>query len=98
MNAAGLHLFPDNLENYAKTMRGAGFENVCYSDSSSWYQKRAAQELAELEGPLFEKAAEVSSEEMRDTIIDEWRALNVVLQSGELKSGYFQGRKPPEAI
>jgi hypothetical protein len=98
MNAAGIHLFPDNLENYAKTMRGAGFENVCYSDASSWYQKRAAQELAELEGPMFEKAAEVSSEEMRDSIIDEWHALNVVLQSGELKSGYFQGRKPPEAI
>ena len=68
------------------------------SDASSWYQKRAAQELAELEGPLFEKAAEVSSEEMRDSIIDEWHALNVVLQSGELRSGYFQGRKPPDAI
>lgn len=98
MNVAGLHLYPDNLENYAKTMREAGFENVYYSDASSWYQKRAAQELAELEGPLFEKSAEVTSEEMRDSIIDEWHALNVVLQSGELRSGYFQGRKPPEAI
>jgi hypothetical protein len=47
---------------------------------------------------LFEKAAEVTNEEMRDSIIDEWHAMNVVLQSGELRSGYFQGRKPPDAI
>lgn len=94
MEAAGLHLFPDSPENYAQWMREAGFEDVSHFDASAWYQKRAAEELEELTGPLFEKAAEVTSEEMRDMAINEWRAMNLVLQSGELRSGYFRGRKP----
>lgn len=94
MNAAELHLFPDSPEIYAKWMREAGFEDVSHVDASAWYQKRAAEELEELMGPLFEKAAEVTSEKVRDTVINEWRAMNLVLQSGELRSGYFRGRKP----
>jgi phosphoethanolamine N-methyltransferase len=94
MKAAGLHLFPDSPENYAQWMSDAGFEDVNHFDASDWYQKRAAEELEELTGPLFNQAAEVASEEMRDSIINEWRAMNLVLQSGELRSGYFRGRKP----
>jgi phosphoethanolamine N-methyltransferase len=94
MKAAGLHLFPDSPGNYAQWMSEAGFEDVNHFDASNWYQKRAAEELEELTGPLFNRAAEVSSEEIRDSIINEWRTMNLVLQSGELKSGYFRGRKP----
>ncbi len=94
MKVAGLHLFPDTPQGYANWMREAGFENVSHSDASDWYQGRAAEELKELTGPLFDKAAEVTSEEIRDSIINEWRALNLVLQSGDLRTGYFRGRRP----
>ncbi len=94
MKVAGLHLFPDTPQGYANWMREAGFEDVSHSDASDWYQGRAAEELKELTGPLFDKAAEITSEEIRDSFIDEWRALNLVLQSGDLKTGYFRGHKP----
>ena len=94
MKAAGLHLFPDTPQGYANRMREAGFENVSHSDASDWYRIRAAEELKELTGPQFDKAAEVTSVEMRDSIINEWQALNLVLKSGELRSGYFRGYRP----
>ena len=52
-----------------------------------WYVVRVTD-------PLLEKAAELTSEEMRDSIINEWQALNLALQSGDLRTGYFRGRKP----
>jgi len=94
MKAAGLHLFPDTPQGYANSMREAGFENVNHSDASDWYRHRAAEELKELTGPQFDKAAELASEEARDSIINEWRALNLVLQTGDLRTGYFRGRRP----
>jgi cyclopropane fatty-acyl-phospholipid synthase-like methyltransferase len=94
LKAAEIEVFPDRVENYAKTMRDAGFEKVSYEDASDWYLKKAEQELEQLTGPLFEQAAEVSNEALRDIVIDEWQTMNVVLKSGELKSGYFRGRKP----
>ena len=94
MKAAGLNLFPDTPQGYANRMREAGFENVSHSDASDWYRIRAAEELKDLTGPQFDKAAEVTSEEIRDSIIDEWRALNLVLQSGDLRTGYFRGHRP----
>ena len=94
LQAAELHLFPATVDTYTEALRAVGFDEVNGEDASAWYLQKAATELAELEGPLFDDAAELASAELRDQIIAEWRALNVVLQSGELKSGYFRARKP----
>ena len=94
LNAADLHAFPDTVENYAVVLAKAGFTNVNYSDASAWYLNKAEKEMKELEGPLFDKAAKVSSEKLRDMVLNEWQKMNVVLKSGELKSGYFRGAKP----
>jgi SAM-dependent methyltransferase len=94
LQAAALHLFPDTPQNYAKIMRQAGFENVSSKDASDWYLQQAAEELEQLTGPLFDHSAEISSVESRDEIIREWKAMNRVLKSGELRSGYFRGSKP----
>jgi ubiquinone/menaquinone biosynthesis C-methylase UbiE len=94
LRAAELHLFPAMLDTYTDTLQAIGFEAVSGDDASAWYLQKAASELAELEGALFERAAEVSSAASRDLVLTEWRAMNVVLKSGELKSGYFRARKP----
>jgi SAM-dependent methyltransferase len=92
--ASGLHLHSATLDNYLETLTDCGFVEVGGSDASDWYRPQAARELADLEGPLFAEAARVSSEEVRDGTLAEWRAMNVVLQSGDLQSGYFRGSKP----
>ena len=92
--ASGLHLHNATLDSYLETLADCGFTEVSGSDASDWYRQQATRELADLEGPLFAEAARITSEEVRDVILAEWRTMNVVLQSGELKSGYFRGSKP----
>ncbi len=94
LKVAGLIAFPDTLENYAAFLRAAGFEDVSTSDASDWYKQRAGEEYEQMTGPLYEKMAELASAEARDQLIEEWRAMLVVLNNGELRSGYFRGRKP----
>ena len=93
LTASGLHLTQAELDDYLEAMRATGFDEVSGSDASDWYLEQAASELEQLEGPLYDRAAEVSCAEYRDEILDEWRTMNAVLKSGELKSGYFRGRK-----
>lgn len=94
LRAADLHLFSATLDAYIEELQAVGFDEVEGVDASAWYLQKAASELAELEGPLFERAAAVASEVWRDSVLTEWRAMNRVLQSGELKSGYFRACKP----
>lgn len=94
MKAAELTAYPESLESYTAQMHAAGFEAVSSSDASDWYLLRAREEYEQMTGPLFEKMAELGDAEARDHFIEEWRAMLVVLNSGELKSGYFRGRKP----
>ncbi len=94
LQAAQLQLHTGTPQQYAEIMLDVGFEEVTSEDASSWYQQRAQQELVELEGPLYQKAADITSEATRDMVLKEWRMMNRVLQSGELGSGYFRGRKP----
>lgn len=94
LEAAQLHLHPGTPQQYADLMIDVGFEAVTCEDASDWYRQRARQELTQLEGPLYQQAAEITSEATRDMVLREWRTMNQVLQSGELGSGYFRGRKP----
>lgn len=94
LQASGLHLFNATVDQYLDDLRACGYEAVSGEDASAWYLQEAARELAELEGPLYARAADLSSVDLRDRILAEWRRMNVVLQSGELRSGYFRGHKP----
>ena len=94
LQASGLPLFSATVDTYTDVLRAVGFEEINGEDASAWYQQKASSELAELEGPLFAEAAELTSVDLRDHILAEWRTMNVVLKSGELKSGYFRARKP----
>jgi len=94
MKAAELTAYPEPLESYTDQMRAAGFRDINSSDASNWYLQRARDEYEQMTGPLFEKMAKLGNSGMRDDLIVEWRAMLVVLNSGELKSGYFRGRKP----
>ncbi len=93
MAAAGLTLYPDTLENYARFLADSGFENISYKDASNWYLLRACEEYEQMTGSLFNKMASLANTKARDQFIEEWRTMLVVLNSGELKSGYFRGLK-----
>jgi ubiquinone/menaquinone biosynthesis C-methylase UbiE len=94
LQAAKLTAWPESLERYTDYLRLAGFEDISSTDASDWYLARATREIELMSGPLFDEMAALGDEETRNDFIAEWRAMLVVLDSGELKSGYFRGRKP----
>jgi SAM-dependent methyltransferase len=94
LEAANLNASPEPLESYTGYMRDVGFEDISSSDASDWYLERATEEFEQMTGPLFKQMAELGDEETRDHFIEEWRAMLVAMNSGDLKSGYFRARKP----
>ena len=92
--AGGFHLYPTNLEEHVETLRAIGFEEVSGEDSTDWYVRKAADELERIRGPLFDEAASLTSPEIRDHFLNEWICMNSALATGDVKQGYFRGRKP----
>jgi phosphoethanolamine N-methyltransferase len=92
--AGGFHLYPTNLEEHVETLRAIGFEEVSGEDSTDWYVRKAADELERIRGPLFDEAASLTSPEVRDHFLNEWICMNSALATGDVKQGYFRGRKP----
>lgn len=94
MQVAGFHLYVASLRNHVETLRAIGFEQVTGKDSTEWYIRKAAEELERLRGPLFDQAATLTSSEIRDHFLHEWQCMNAALATGDVKQGYFRGRKP----
>ena len=94
MQVAGFHLYPARLEGHIESLYDIGFEEVSGEDSTDWYIREANDELERLQGPLFDRAAALTSPEIRDHFLDEWQCMNSALATGDIRQGYFRGRKP----
>ena len=89
-----LTFYMATLEEYAEMMTSSGFNGIRTSDSSQWYAAEAQHEREKMAGPLYEKIASLVGEETRDHFLADWAATVGVLNSGELRNGYFRGFKP----
>ncbi len=89
-----LTFYMDTLENYASIIQQAGFKDVRTTDASAWYKSAARREYEQLTGSLYEQLTDLTGEENRKHFLEGQVAILRVLESGELRSGYFQGIKP----
>ena len=94
MQTAGFHLYTTHLNDHLDTLHNIGFEEVSGEDATDWYRRQASKELESLQGSLFDKAASLTSPEIRDQFVQEWQCMNSALATGDIKQGYFRGRKP----
>jgi len=79
---------------YGEALADAGFTDVALRDTSESYRKLCDREYAQIKGPLNERMGELLGAEKRDHFVENWRAMNVVLQNGELRTGLVRARKP----
>lgn len=79
---------------YRRAMEGAGFVDVTVTDRNPWYREVARAELARIEGPLYGPAAAAVGAARVDHNIEIWRAMQIVLDSGEHRPTHLRGRKP----
>jgi phosphoethanolamine N-methyltransferase len=85
-----------SAEDYRAALEGAGFSDVELTDRNAWYRGIAHAEHAALDGPLFAEIAARVGEDFARHEVEVWRALTVVLDSGELRPTHLRARRPEE--
>lgn len=81
-------------DRYRKALEAAGFTEISPKNRNSWYREIAREELARLEKVDRTKFESVLSAEDLDSQIATWRAMVIVLDSGEHCPHHFRATKP----
>lgn len=94
LEAEGLSFRLGSPERYREALAAAGFTGIGVVNRNEWYCEVARRELADMEGPLYEKGVAAAGKEETDRNIEIWRAMVPALEIGELCPHHLRGRKP----
>lgn len=94
MEAEGLSFRMGSPERYREALAAAGFADIGLANRNEWYREVARRELADMEGPLYEKGVAAAGKAEADRNIEIWRAMIPALEIGELCPHHLRGRKP----
>ena len=84
----------ETIDSFAQLFRDAGFENVESSDASEWYRRECRREYELIRSELYPRMVELLGREDADHFVENWKAMTVVCESGEMRQAYFRGRNP----
>jgi hypothetical protein len=90
----GLTYALETLESYAQHLENVGFVDVASEDASDWYREEARREHDLLKGKLYPRMVELLGQADADHFVEDWRAMVVVIDKGEMRQGYSRGRRP----
>ena len=79
---------------YRRALGAAGFVDVSLENRNPWYRTVAREELARLEGAGGDAFLAVLDEAALEEQAGIWRAMIIVLDSGEHCPHHFRGRRP----
>jgi phosphoethanolamine N-methyltransferase len=94
LQAEGLGFGMASPARYRTAMAAAGFRDIRLTDRNAWYRPLAHREHDALAGPLYETLVARVGKDFVDHEIEVWRALTVVVDSGELRPGHLRARRP----
>jgi len=83
----------ETLQQYDDRLRSAGFREVVTTDASDWYRAEARREYELVKGRLYDRMVELLGRDSADHFVEDWRAMVVVCDSGEMRQGYCRGCK-----
>ena len=84
----------ETIESFAQMFRDAGFKNVKATDASKWYRRECRREYELIKSELYPRMVELLGQDDADHFVENWQAMTVVCESGEMRQAYFRGRKP----
>jgi phosphoethanolamine N-methyltransferase len=90
----GLTYAMETLASYPRLLREAGFVDVECEDASDWYRQQARREYELMTGELYPRMVELLGQADADHFVEDWRAMLVVIDKGEMQQGYSRGRRP----
>ena len=74
-------------------MAEAGFTEIESADATDWYRQEARREYDLLRGDLYPTMIDLLGQEAADENVENWRAMVVVIEKGEMRQCYCRGRK-----
>ena len=89
----GLTYTLEMLDDYANRFTAAGFKDVTATDATHWYREEARREYESIKGELYNTMIELLGQEDADHFVENWRAMVVVIDAGDMRQGYCRGRK-----
>jgi len=90
----GLNFGMASPERYAKALEKAGFVGIKLRDRNAWYSDLSRNEYEKMKGPLYPEMVEMLGRKNADRYVEVWRAMNLVIESGELRPGHLRAIKP----
>ncbi|MDJ0813638.1 MAG: methyltransferase domain-containing protein [Woeseiaceae bacterium] len=84
----------ETIESFAALFRDAGFVDVEATDASGWYRRECRREYELIRSDLYPRMVELLGQEDADHFVENWQAMTVVCESGEMRQAYFRGRRP----
>lgn len=90
----GLSYALETLADYEAHLRHCGFVNIETEDASDWYRERAKREYELVKGDLYPRMVELLGQESAEHFTENWRAMVVVCDKGEMRQGYSRGQRP----
>jgi phosphoethanolamine N-methyltransferase len=72
----------------------AGFTDIVVEEDGGWYGREAHREYERMQGALQASMLAALGAEKQAHFLENWRAMLVVLDKGELRPAYFHAMKP----
>jgi phosphoethanolamine N-methyltransferase len=82
------------FEEYEGLLRDAGFTEIQMSDRSDWYRRKVKDEYEQIRTELYPRMVEALGKKEADHFVENWRAMKVVCEKGDVFQGYYRARKP----
>lgn len=90
----GLSYAMETLQSYAELLREVGFTDIESEDATPWYRAKARAEYELIKGDLYARMVELLGQADADHFVENWRAMVIVIDKGEMRQGYSRGRRP----
>ncbi|MEM1152623.1 MAG: methyltransferase domain-containing protein [Pseudomonadota bacterium] len=82
------------MAEYRNLLTAARYDAVSVVDASAWYQREATREYDILKGDLYPELITTLGQEEAEHFVENWRAMLVVINKGEMKQAYMRGQRP----
>ena len=90
----GLTYAQETLDAHGEIMSSAGFVGIELEDASTWYRAECLTEYELLSGEGYETVVKLIGQSDADHLIEDWRVMTKICETGEMRQGYCRGRKP----
>ena len=90
----GLTYALETLEEYKVHLEKIGYIDIIIKDASDWYLNQVRREYELVKGSLYPRMVERLGQKDADHFVENWRAMLVVWEKGEMRQGYCRGQRP----